>query len=75
MKKVEQRKLLRSFTKQVTVRLLASSPHWPTEWDGHDIRELVAYAFDAERTSLMREKGSRKRVKAVRNAIAVSNLY
>lgn len=73
MTKRQQKQLLRMFCNQIRDALLARADKWPDEWDGHDLRELAAYAFDYERTRLMRE--DKKRAAAVRNAIAVDNLY
>jgi|PlaIllAssembly_1097288.scaffolds.fasta_scaffold44816_7 hypothetical protein len=73
MTRDEQRKLLRTFSQQVTASLIARSDDWPEEWDGHDLRELLLYAVEWERTSLMRETPRRRR--EVRNEIAVRNLY
>lgn len=73
MTKREQRTLLRTFTRQVTDHLLSRSKDWPAEWDGHELRELAAAAFEWERTSLMRE--SRRRRRACANEIITRNLY
>lgn len=73
MPKRKQRQLLRSITRHMTQHLLAQSARWPAEWDGHELRELVADAFNNERTRLMRE--SRQRRKACHNAILVERLY
>ncbi len=32
----------------------------PEEWDGHELRELLAEAFDVERSEPMRDKRSRR---------------
>jgi uncharacterized iron-regulated protein len=69
----EQRTLLRTFTNQVTTALLRRSDEWPEDWDGHDLRELALYAFEYERTALMRE--DRRRRRACRNEIITRNLY
>lgn len=73
MTKKEQRKLLRDFCNNVRNTLLERSHLWPQEWDGHELRELAAYAFDHERTRLMRE--NKKRARDASNEIAVRNLY
>ena len=69
----DKRKLLRNFTKQVADHLLAQSARWPADWDGHEIRELVAAAFNQERTRLMADDHKRKR--AAVNAMIVERLY
>jgi hypothetical protein len=73
MTRTEQKRLLRTFTRQVTDHLLAQSERWPEDWDGHDLRELAVLAFTHERTGLMRESARRRR--AVANATAVLDLY
>jgi hypothetical protein len=73
MTRREQRTLLRNFCNSVRDALLAHSKQWPDDWNGHELRELVAYAFEHERTSLMREDGRRRRNCA--NEINVRNLY
>jgi len=69
----DKRKLLRNFTKQVADHLLKQSARWPADWDGHEIRELVAAAFNHERTRLMADDHKRKR--AAVNAMIVERLY
>jgi uncharacterized iron-regulated protein len=73
MTRDEQKELVRNFTQQVADALLSKADQWPEDWDGHDLRELVAYAFNHERTRLMRE--DRKRRRAAENEILVRNLY
>ena len=41
----------------------------PEDWDGHELRELLADKFAAQTTAL-----SRSRKKAYRNAVLVNNL-
>jgi hypothetical protein len=74
MKRSEQRLLLRTFCNQMRDAMLARSDKWPTEWDGHELRELAAYAFQQERTRLMQEPRSR-RARDASNAIICNNLY
>lgn len=45
----------------------------PENWDGHELRVLIAEKFNFEVTSLMREPRS-KRMKACKNDIIVHNL-
>jgi hypothetical protein len=69
----EQRALLIDFIDQVKTKLLERSAKWPADWDGHELRELSADAFDWERTRLLRE--SRKRLRDFKNACLVENLF
>lgn len=73
MKRSDQRKLLRTFCNHVRDALLVQASEWPEEWDGHDLRELVAYAYVRERTSLMYQSRGRRR--KVHNEIVVRRLY
>lgn len=74
MTKEEQVALLTTFVEQVRQVLVAKADRWPEDWDGHELRELVAYAFQYERTRLMLEKRSRRRLDC-KNTIIVDNLY
>jgi hypothetical protein len=69
MTNAQQRKLLCAFINQVQQHLLSRSAKWPADWDGHELRELAADAFDHERTALM--KVSRARLREFRNACLV----
>lgn len=73
MTRAEQRRLLKRFTRAVTLHLIAQSARWPKDWDGHELRELTAAAFEQERTRLMRE--SQRRRKDCVNAMIVERLY
>ena len=73
MTRREQIALLRGFTKNVADHLISRADRWPAEWDGHELRELAATAFNNERTSLMRE--DRRRRRACKNAMIVNGLY
>lgn len=75
MRRADQKKLMRTFCNSMRDALLKGSAHWPEHWDGHELRELAAEAFDSERTRLMRERASRKRVADVRNTALVNKLY
>lgn len=73
MTKEEQKALLATFVDSVRDALLTRAERWPAEWDGHELRELCAEAFDHERSRLLRE--SRKRRRAFRNTITVEILF
>lgn len=77
MTKSEQRQLLRAICNNVRDAPLRQSEDWPVDWDGHELRELTAYAFTRERTSLMQERTSsgRHRRLAARNEIICRRLY
>jgi hypothetical protein len=44
--RAEQRKLLRTLCNNMRDHLLAQSDRWPKEWDGHELRALVAREAD-----------------------------
>lgn len=74
MTQQERLALLSGFMANVQHHLVSKSDGWPDDWDGHEIRELVYRAFEFERTSLMRERYSRRRRRFNREVI-VRNLY
>ena len=45
----------------------------PEEWDGHELRELLAEKFAAETSSVLKNKRS-ARYKAYRNTVLTNNL-
>ena len=61
MKLSEQRELVRGLCASVAQALVKESENWPEHWNGHELRELVAEAFDHERTSAMRADRGRMR--------------
>lgn len=73
MDREKQKKLLVEFCNSMRDAMLARADKWPEEWDGHELRELAAYAFGCERSRLMQE--NKKRAKAALNDIIVNNLY
>lgn len=56
MKKTEQRKIVNTLIKEIRADLLDNSDKWPEEWDGHELKELVASKFERERGDLMADK-------------------
>lgn len=61
MKLSEQRELMRNFCNRVCEAMIRESDNWPEHWNGHELRELAAYTFENERSTLMREDRGRKR--------------
>lgn len=39
---------------------MVNSGEIPEDWDGHELREILARKFDRERTMLLRDKRSRR---------------
>lgn len=48
MTKAEQKRFVRDLARSVTKSLLASADRWPAEWDGHELRALLARALNHE---------------------------
>jgi hypothetical protein len=69
----EQRAILATFIESLKQTLLERAARWPDDWDGHELRELAADAFDRERTRLLSE--SRRRRRDYHNACIVDNLF
>lgn len=72
-----QQELLIALMASVQKRLLASSKDWPSDWDLHELRLLLAYAFNREVSSLMqafRGEGRKRRL-AAQKVIAQRDLY
>lgn len=72
MTKRQQRQLLREIQRNITKHLMAQSARWPKDWDGHELRELLAKVYDYERTSLMRRSANRRQ--ECLNTIIIENL-
>ena len=61
-----KRRFIRSLTRSISKAACAAVDQMPADWDGHELRELLAELFDYERSRLMRE--SRKRMSDYRSA-------
>lgn len=53
MTRAEQKAFLTKFVNKVRDELLDHADKWPTTWDEHELQELVADAFDVQRTPVM----------------------
>lgn len=80
--RAHKEELLVVFCDRIRDKLLERSEQWPEEWDGHEIRELAAYAFDTERTldrppqpGRPRDRLNQARARKAHNEIIVRNLY
>jgi len=56
-----KRAFIRSLCGSIEVAVLAAVPQMPADWDGHELRELIAEVFNSERTRLMKESRGRMR--------------
>lgn len=70
MERNRQRELLAAICDNMRDRLLSRSEHWPEDWDGHELRDLAAMAFERERSNLM--STSLRRRRAFRNALRIA---
>lgn len=68
-----QKALLYDFVTQVRNTLLLNANKWPSNWDGHELRELAYLAFKYQRPYIFRDRRS-KRTKDFNNEILVRNL-
>lgn len=77
MTKTDQKRIVREFTTCIRDEVFAhiKAGRIPKEWDGHELRSLVAHKCDqsAARTAIHKERRSR-RAKAFWNHVIVENL-
>ena len=68
------RELVRNVSREVIGQI--DSGKLPEQWDGHELRELLAINFDLCRSTLMHEKrgAGRARLRAFRNEMLYRNL-
>ena len=57
MNKKEQRAFLRCLAREVVKAALTKSAAWPDDWDGHELRQLLADDLAHESTLGRREYG------------------
>lgn len=76
MTKKEQRKLLRDIFRSNLAALLKDSGKWPKEWDGYELRALVADDAAAQATIIgSREPKHRRRLREYRNEKLVRGIW
>jgi len=75
MNKQEQEQFVRELTGNVLAEVLAKSVQWPDDWDGHELRQLLADAFAASScmSDAMKDKRAARR-RAYENTVLVENL-
>ena len=68
MTRAKKRAFIRNLCKSVANHLITKVDAMPEEWDGHELREAVADAFDRERTIGSRNRYTRdtRRLRAYR---------
>lgn len=71
MKKTEQKRFVKELIANVQKDLLSMLPRVPEDWDGHELRQLIADRF-AEASFTLKENKSR--YKAYRNARMTQNI-
>ena len=59
--KAGKRKFIRDLCKTVEATALAAVSKMPMEWDGHELREMLACMFDEQRSHIMRGSGNQRR--------------
>lgn len=50
-----KRRFIRTLCNSVRDELIAKVERMPADWDGHELRELIADTFNFSRTRLMRD--------------------
>lgn len=73
MNKNDQTATLKDIIARVQANLLAHSSQWPEDWDGYELRWLVAAAFAWERDSA--QKRDRRRYAALNQVKLTTKLY
>ncbi len=73
MTRTEQRRFIRELVRNVGRDLLKQVPRVPKEWDGHELRQLIADRF-ALASWTFREQRYRGRYRRYRNEVRVGNL-
>lgn len=75
MNKTEKINFIQRITCSIATELIdkVESGAIPEDWDGHELRQLLADKFAHETSSLLREPRS-KRMKDYRNTVIVNNL-
>lgn len=77
-----KRRFIRSLTKSVSTTLVSKVGKMPREWDGNELRELIADAFDGQRNLSSRMfigdvrgyRDNKRRLAAYRNERLCRNL-
>lgn len=68
----EKRRFIRQLVKAVERTVIDALPRVPKEWDGHELREIIADAFDNQRT--LRRTDQRRRLSEYKNERLCRNL-
>lgn len=67
-----KRAFIRALCRSVEREILRAVPNMPNEWDGNELREMLASVFHESRSTAMRENRARRR--AFDNERLVRNL-
>lgn len=74
MKRKEQIAFVRDLSRNVTKDLIAKSIAWPKEWDGHELRQLLAIAYkDSATVSVIVREPKSKRAREFHNWHVITN--
>lgn len=77
MTRKEQARFVRELTRNITKQVVTTIQQGrvPEEWDGHELRVLLADRFNESASmSLLRKDGRARRSRAYRNAVMIGNL-
>jgi hypothetical protein len=61
----EKAEFIRNLTNSIRDELIGKTGQMPEEWDGHEIRELLAYKFTREKTDVVKGKRKKEYLKAL----------
>jgi hypothetical protein len=73
MNAAQKKSFIRDLCNCVKLETIARVKHMPEEWDGHELRALLAKSFEDLNSPLLR-KDNRRRRKAFWNEVIVRNL-
>jgi len=74
MTRDDKRRFIRSLTSSISRDLCAKVPQMPPEWDGHELRKLLAIAFAHQVFDGEMGSGRSKRVRNFENERITRNL-
>lgn len=71
MTRQQQYKFVRELIGNVQATVLAKLAHIPEEWDGHELRQYIAEAFELQAQTIDPRS---KRMRDYKNAVLIHNL-
>ena len=61
MERKKQVEMVRAICTDIAEEIVAGANSWPSHWDGHELRDLVAERFGYIRTTVMKTDKVRRR--------------